>query len=255
MKKALIFGMLIGLAIICMAALRVQAKSLLSPAEEATYADTRLLLQASAEALGPAASVQLTLKKSGPSAPAADDAELLELGRSWSERLGMEPAASLTDQQGHAVYRQQAETQGCVQTLLLTALSVDSTYLIVRTECEAFPVQDTERAVSLQQRVDAGGQTAGWGGAWNVIVQGGLQERTEDGALAALEKTLHRLDAGEVERYEDRGTISRSYRSGRLNGYVLSGTEKLHVQAALRCDSTDGDWRLTIGAPVVTTEY
>lgn len=249
------FGMMTGLAIVCMAALQVQAKSLHSPADEASYADTRLLLQAAAESLGPAAAVKLTLKKGGPSAPAANDAELLALGRSWSERLGMEPASSLSDQQGHAVYRQQAEAQGCTQTLLLTALNAESTYLIVRAECEGYPLQDTERAVSLQQLADAGLQTAGWNGAWNVVVQGELPERTEDGALAALERTLYKLAAGEVERYEDRGTISRSYRSDRLNGYVLSGTEKLHVQAALRCDSTDGDWRLTIGAPVVTTEY
>ncbi len=245
------FILLIGYMVM----LQAQAKAWPRSAKAAAYEDTRLLLQAAGLALGQTATVRLTLKKSGAVPPAADEAELLEMGRSWSGQLGMEPASSLTGLPGQAVYRQESEAEGCKQTLLLTALQEEASYVIVRIECEQLAAGDAERAVKLQQSVDTALAAVPWEAAWNVIVQGGLKERTESEAVAALERSLGKLAAREVERYRDTGTISRSYRSEALNGYVLSGGEKVHLQAALHVHTQDESWRLTLGTPVITTEY
>ncbi|MEK8132119.1 YwmB family TATA-box binding protein [Paenibacillus filicis] len=255
MKKTWVLGMLACLLLGWIAVWRVQAEPKGGPEDSASYRDTRLLLQASAEALGAEATVKLTLKKGGEAAPVSGETGLLVMGRVWSERLGMEPATALAEQQGHAVYRQERTADGCKQTLLLTELTENSSYVIVRAECEDFPVGAADRAADMQQRIDTALAGSFREGAWNVIVQGGLVERTESGAQSALDKSLRLLQAEELERYEDRGTISRSYGSDRLAGFVLSGSRKVHVQAALHSNSEDGSWRLTLGTPVITTEY
>jgi hypothetical protein len=57
------------------------------------------------------------------------------------------------------------------------------------------------------------------------------------------------------EAYEDAGTYSVSYTSKALAQTVRSGRHNISLQAALHRDSESGSWRLTLGAPIITSEY
>lgn len=254
MRKLWMTGLLALAAISGLTVLRVQA-AMPAPDLANAYADTFKLLTTAEQVMGPDAALQLTLKKNGPSLPVSGEAELLAYGQAWSERLGMTPAAALAEQQGHAVYRQEKSEGGCKQTLLLTSLNAGESYAIVKTECEAFPAGHAAGAAALQQQLDAATDGLQWEAAWNVMVQGSLADPTAQGAEASLRAVEKELAAKAQERYEDEGTVSVSYASPKLSEFVWSGDRKIHLQAALRCDSQSGKWRLTLGTPVITIEY
>lgn len=257
MRKFGMMALLALAAIGCLAVLRTQAAlpAAGTAGKAGAYVDTIKLLTTAKQVMDPAATVKLTMKKTGAYLPVSGEADLLADGQLWSERLGMTPAAALTEQQGHAVYRQEGAAGGCKQTLLLTSLNAGEFYAIVKTECETLPAAGAAEAVALQQRLDAAVEGLEWDASWNVMVQGGLADPSAQGAEAALRTVELELAAKAEERYEDRGTVSVSYASPELNEFVWSGDRKLHLQAALRCDSQSGDWRLTLGTPVITTEY
>lgn len=89
---------------------------------------------------------------------------------------------------------------------------------------------------------------------WNVMVQGELQ-----GEHSSASEFLHRLpdmlDAAEVERYTDNGTVSVSYFSRDLQARLLTGERQMNLQAAVHQNSVTGKQRVTLGVPVITIEY
>ncbi|WP_281889581.1 YwmB family TATA-box binding protein [Paenibacillus sp. YYML68] len=254
------------------AAVQVQA----SARAEGAHEDTKKLLAAAREAFGQDAAVRLTLKKTGPIQ--VNDMEhvggLLLLGEKWGEQLGLTAAGEGGEQSGHPVYRQSGalteELRGCMQTLLLTELQPGELYGIVKLECESFPLERSDAVVALQARVDEAMAGLGWQASWNVMIQGeldgrelergqepehGQEHKQEHEAEAILGAVAAKLGGSELERYEDVGTVSVSYGSQELRGYASSGANKLSFQTAQHRDSRTGKSRLTIGAPLITTEY
>ncbi|CAG7650546.1 hypothetical protein PAESOLCIP111_06104 [Paenibacillus solanacearum] len=219
--------------------------------------DTVKLLQTAAQSMSAQTPVRLVLKKTGPYRPYANDEELLRFGQEWSRALGMPALDALTEQQGERVYRQERlMAEGCVQSLLLTSRGEGSSYAIVKTECAAVQSAElTSKAAFLQDALERQTAKLRFGGIWNVMAQGLLAEQSAEGAQEAFRTIQGQLAAKAVERYEDAGTVSVSYTSDVLSQSVDSGAHRIHLQAAIHRDSLTKAWRLTIGTPVITTEY
>jgi len=130
-------------------------------------------------------------------------------------------------------------------------------YAVVKRELKADRL-DGEALAEWQRQVSEMLLENGLHGKWNIAVQGLVSEK----ALGSGEKTdalLKRVGqyfhGKELERYTDNGTVSVTFSSKKLKGSVRSGMYRVSLQAALHKQSQDGRWRLTIGTPVITTEY
>lgn len=229
----------------------------LASAPTGTYADSRLLLEQAGQWLDPEQPVRLTLKTSGSYRPLQEDGALLRDGQELSRLLDM-PAAETEAQagvHGERVYRQEQPLPGgCGRTLLLAEIDPGQSYLIVKVEC-TLSLRKAGEALAYQRELDERLAAASFVGRWNVIVQGGLAAAETRDAEAVLADVRGAFDAQEAERYADGGTVSVSYTSPRLREFVVSGTNRLHLQVALHRDSVTGSRRLTLGTPVITTEY
>lgn len=94
-------------------------------------------------------------------------------------------------------------------------------------------------------------------GQWNAAVQGLVPATAmpAGGPDALLRRIGRSVRGRELERYTDNGTISVTFSSKRLKGSVASGIYRVSLQAAVHKQSDNGEWRLTLGSPVITTEY
>jgi hypothetical protein len=181
--------------------------------------------------------------------------ELLAQGQKVSEALGIPAAQSVEEKDGIPVYRTAGETaadaSGTVSLLLTGSHDGASGYLIVKLET----VSETQNMpVQWQRQTAQRLEKLGVRGTWNVMVQGGAAgagdqpERFMKAAGAAFR-------AQKLETYSDEGTLSVSFATGMLKDHIRSGAHDVNLQAALHRDSITGQWRLTIGTPIITSEY
>ena len=95
--------------------------------------------------------------------------------------------------------------------------------------------------------------------SWNGTVQG-EKERQVNGSAQKTVDQLQQDIAKEVklvkmEDYTDNGTYSASYSAPALGQGIASGTHKLHLQVAVHQSSGTNQERVSIGLPLITTEY
>ncbi len=246
---------LLAAAILLASAWTVQAQGMLT---SGAYQDAEMLTEQAVQAYDKETPVRVVLKASGPYRSYTEKAKLLGYGQELGGLLGMpKEEYELREQQGETVYRQELETaDGCTKTLLLTWWEDAQTFVIVKKECTITAAELSKLPV-WQQELEHELQTkAQWQPVWNVMVQGELSRQLQ---RAEAEDVLGRiaapLAAVEAERYEDRGTVSVSYTSSKLKHSVKSGKKEIHLQVGLHTDSKDGSKRLTLGTPMITTEY
>ncbi|MFC7678200.1 YwmB family TATA-box binding protein [Paenibacillus sp. GCM10028914] len=100
-------------------------------------------------------------------------------------------------------------------------------------------------------------EEAGMNPAWNASVQGNVDNGLSAGeTIQNVEEQLAtHLSFNPVEFYQDMGTESRAYEVPSLTNYVMSGKNPIHMQVAVHEDSMHKNNRVTIGFPVITTEY
>jgi|GEM_PF-1795842 len=227
------------------------------------YSDTRKLVSAAMALMEPSdAGWKLTMKKAGAyAAPYRNAAEIRRFGEAVSARLGWESGGFVSAEPDKIVYRNERETTGgCRDSLLVAGLEHGEGYAILKRECTLRDKEAVQQAAGWQQEVDRQLRGLASAGTWNVMVQGqaGDPAASSQGKPHA-ERTLSRaaklLQAEEVERYEDANTLSVSYASRTLRQSVRSAGEDVHLQAAMHWDTAAAHWRLTLGTPVITSEY
>ena len=94
---------------------------------------------------------------------------------------------------------------------------------------------------------------------WNGTVQG---EKKRQGKGSA-QRTVNQLELEvaeqiklvQMENYTDNGTYSASYSAPELGQGVISGTHELNLQLAVHQISGTDQERVSIGLPLITTEY
>lgn len=218
-------------------------------------ADTAALLERAAASFAAPPAVTLRFCSVDLGAAAAARAA----GEAAAQRLGLRAAPAAAS--GDAAYRAEGTAAGGARVTLLLAGSSDgaSSFMIVKLEAQG-PI---EREALLDWQRDAERRLASLGvrGAWNAMLQGPLASKAAPGGgtavspEAALAAAAQPFRAQAREAYEDSGTYSVSYETKSLAQTIRSGRHDIGLQAALHRDSQSGAWRLTLGAPLITTEY
>jgi len=183
---------------------------------------------------------------------------LLETGHELSGRLGLSQAAELGASNGHAVYTSEngVFASGAASLTVAQPQGQAACYMVLRLDASAQAAQAD--MLAWQERMTGVLQELGIGGAWNVMVQGEVGADAVSADEQAKQLTaglLNKLDAEALESYADTGTWSVSAVTERLAGGVMSGDRRMNLQAAMHRDSVSGQWRLTVGTPIVTMEY
>ncbi|MFD7523609.1 YwmB family TATA-box binding protein [Paenibacillus chitinolyticus] len=217
-------------------------------AADAGRSDLAALLAAADGVLAPDAAV--TLRYAAPLPAAAGDDALAAAGDALAARLSL-PAGAVSRASGHAVY-----AAGGGLSLQLARLDDGSAFVIARLEARAadgLPALEARR-----ERLEAALQAAGVQADCNVVLQGAAARPSAgaaaqaDGLQALLAK---RLGAAPLERYADGETVSITMSAPKLHASVISGGKRINLQAAVHTVTESGLQRITIGTPVITTEY
>ncbi|MGG1520079.1 YwmB family TATA-box binding protein [Paenibacillus oryzisoli] len=115
---------------------------------------------------------------------------------------------------------------------------------------------DESQLLGWQEQMDGKLQEQGVRGNWNVMVQGYVSsEKMADSPERLLDDIVLACGGKVVESYSDAHTFSRSMVSGAFKASVQSGEHTVNAQVALHQDSTSGEWRVTVGTPLITMEY
>lgn len=205
----------------------------------------------------------ITLRSFGTIGRYDGPAELTKEGRQLAETV-YEAIGVLTDggivtegtELGGRVYRSDA-TSSHVRISVRVAASEDqsSRFVIVRLDTDNHMDRDTllEWQICIGRTLEELGIPV----EWNVVVQGVLEGVSQTGDLkqTLLLNAASAFDAVARERYTDDRTLSVSFDAPSLRQSVQSGGRRISLQMALHRVSTTGEQRLTIGAPLITTEY
>lgn len=262
-----VVGLVAALVMASIWMMQLSERPSVSAAEQAVsrdaYTDTRKLVSAAMAVMEPlAAGWKLTMKKTGTYALAYRNAEdIRQFGESISARLGWESSGLVSAEPDKIVYRNEREaTDGCRLSLLVTGLDKGEAFAILKRECTLRDKEALQQAAEWQQAIDRQLRGLSFEGTWNVMVQGPAGGPAAAGeAKQYAERTLSRaaalLQSEEAERYEDANTLSVSYASRTLHQSVSSAGTNVHLQAAMHWDTAAKHWRLTLGTPVITSEY
>ena len=89
------------------------------------------------------------------------------------------------------------------------------------------------------------------------MVQGNIKQATlsSSNADSIIKLIITNLKGRVLERYTDTNTESIAISSSQIHASAISGKHRLNLQAAIHRDTVSGEWRLTLGTPVITSEY
>jgi hypothetical protein len=224
------------------------------PSQAQMSDDLDLLLEASEAYYTDIPSIQIKygtfLKKAY-----SNDTELANLATSFNQRLGLSSDhENIEIVQGTSVYTIKASNQSIQSSLKLSALNKDEMYISLQLSCECESPEALKQFKSYRNQVEIHLKKLELNSERNTILQGTstLSDNTIDTFWSTLETTL---DAELVEAYEGHGTFSHSLYSSKLEQEIYSGINPMNVQAALHQNTVTGDWRLTLGTPIITIEY
>ncbi|GIP34134.1 YwmB family TATA-box binding protein [Paenibacillus sp. J2TS4] len=177
------------------------------------------------------------------------------LGRDLARQLELPAGHLKQSSDGRPSYDTRAPGYGGMVLMRLAALDDGQTsYLTIRWEGS---LEEARLAQEWQERVTHAQPGEDHKAGWRINIQGGMNSTWKELAdkEAVIEYIQEELKASRVDRYEDSGSLSVSLTSPLLQEYVLSGSDPIHAQAAVHRVTETGAWRLTLGSPMITTEY
>lgn len=125
-----------------------------------------------------------------------------------------------------------------------------STYVTVRWEGR---LDGSEQAAAWRTNLNEVLQGLGIQLAWRTEIQGITEERAS--AEQMVDQVSRLWQAEEIDRYQDIRSLSVSLTSSVLDEFIWNGNSPMHLQAALHQVTETEQWRLTLGTPVILSEY
>ncbi|MFF2912794.1 YwmB family TATA-box binding protein [Paenibacillus sp. NPDC057934] len=173
-----------------------------------------------------------------------------------AENLGLNIPTAVQEH-GHLTYRSTSHlTEDTSISFFWSELGEGHSYVIATLETADLAKSEDwqDQAIQLgrlmlKSEIDA---------EWNASLQGTAKEQGQPKeALLVTEKNFAAQVPGlaEAESYEDEATYNRSYTVPGLERFVVSGSHKLGMQAAVHRDDINNENRITIGLPLITIEY
>ncbi|MBP1153791.1 MULTISPECIES: YwmB family TATA-box binding protein [unclassified Paenibacillus] len=196
---------------------------------------------------------KVLIKQFSPYSIFTNEDDFVKTAAELSTAFALPVNGQITHAEDHLAYKTEASIHDVRFSLLYIGMMQDrSSSLVLSLKTD----NDTGLAhiLELQEELEHTMAALGIPIHWNVMVQGELQGDHSEGNKF-LEWLPDTLDAKEVERYADHGTVSVSYFSRDLQTRLLTGDRQMNIQAAVHEDSVTGKQRVTLGIPVITTEY
>ena len=181
---------------------------------------------------------------------------LIEVGERLGTHFGLPSGEISIDDFNRPVYQTLfASTQDQMETSLrLVSIEKQQMYHLMLT-LKATNTTPMEILEQRQNVVEKHLEALGLSNDGQFMIQGNLLASLSPEDSKWWEEVHHTLRLKELERYHDGGTLSISFYSPKLNSQIHSGTQTMNLQMALHQDTESKQWRLTIGAPIITMEY
>lgn len=131
--------------------------------------------------------------------------------------------------------------------------AVSSHYLVVQVQADG---RSSDSLLEAVQYVSEGLAEAGIHPDIQVSIQGSTPRMlSRDEQEQFIHRTLHHLNAYEVEALRDATSTSVSAFSPQLGQPIMSNGREMNVQIALRNDKVHQRTTITMGTPIITIEY
>ncbi|MGF9710684.1 YwmB family TATA-box binding protein [Paenibacillus naphthalenovorans] len=196
---------------------------------------------------------KVLIKQFSPYSTFINKEDFAETAAELSTVFGLPVNHQLAHEADHLAYKTTKTLHDVVLSLLYTGTLQDrSAYLVLSLETDS--ETGLAHILELQQELEQKMASLNMPVQWNVMVQGELRG-TRAAAGEFLQRLPQLLNAAEVERYTDNGTVSVSYFSRDLKARLLTGERQMNLQAAVHEHSDTGKQRVTLGVPVITMEY
>jgi hypothetical protein len=199
----------------------------------------------------------LIVKWSGQTEGYATNKAFMELFDRVSKQLNIQAGSEMDEVNGLPIARLDTQQVDGIKIQCVLAGSDDrkSSYLILK--MQTGPTIPLEQIIQWQESMDKKLTAHGLKGIWNTMIQGNvnrdmIRKKTPE---ALLNEVNGKFQGQELESYKDEKTRSISLFTKKLHSSIQSGDHQLNAQAALHQDSVSGEWRLTVGIPLITMEY
>ncbi|NOU93667.1 hypothetical protein GC093_10595 [Paenibacillus sp. LMG 31456] len=180
-----------------------------------------------------------------------------QIGREVSEQLNLPSSSAIIEGQDHLLYQAEAvDSEGIETKLLWIGFPNGSSELII--SAEANHLQNADSIVKVQKQLAGNLKAMGVKPSWNIMIQGSaaLSSSLKEQDASLLPLFTKQLQAHEINRYEDAGSLSISYYSPQISNTTAIGEkEKMNLQLAVHRNSITQQQRITIGSPAISIEY
>jgi hypothetical protein len=235
---------------------------LISVHAEAANQDLELLLPLSEQIM---ASDKLVIVKHTGSYRSFNNKEsFTRMAREISSQLNLPNDGKFSEgskeQQDPMVYQVSIEDSNNIAvTLICIGFPNGSSELVVSVEADR--LQNASSILKVQKQLTEKLTALGLKPNWNIMIQG-MEAPVATSAMQEEMGSLHlpmlsqKLQAQEVGRYEDKGSLSISYYSPQISGNAIAPEkEKMNLQVAVHRNSISQQQRITIGSPAISIEY
>lgn len=198
---------------------------------------------------------QMIVKHAGPYQSYTNEKQFLQIGQQLSQHFELPVSPDFIRDTDHLLYKASAQNQpeGVDTSLLWIGFPDGTSELIVTAETRQSNGAAAIRTV--QHSLAAKLASLHIKPQWNVMIQGIASEAYRTDASPVHDWLQSRLQAKEVEQYEDTGSTSVTYYSPLFKEHITNGKQDMNLQVAVHRNSVTQHNRITIGIPAITIEY
>ncbi len=237
--------------IIALVLLASLAATWMTNRKDASQSDEKALLAFARPLI--AGDATYTLKYNATYEAAGDRQALIALGRRLSGNLQL-PEGRIDRLQGHLLYETSTSgNNGMNLTLNLVESDKHSAYLVLTLQDSGSGAFTAIKKRQEEIRRQLQGEASD--GIWSFSVQGLAAPAFVDPQREIDRLAADGMKAAVVGNYRDSGTVSVTFYSQKLKNHVNSGGKRVNMQMSLHRVTESGKWRLTVGTPLISTEY
>ncbi|UQZ84160.1 hypothetical protein SK3146_03393 [Paenibacillus konkukensis] len=184
----------------------------------------------------------------------SDEKQFLDTGRMLGRLFELPEDGKLSREEDHILYRTATtDSHGADLTMLWVGF-FDHTSELILTGGSG-PDTSPADMIELQRKLTDKLQSIGIKPQWNVMIQGVLAGDDVASSPSPTDWLVAKLQAKQVEQYEDNGSTSITYYSPFISEHISNGKQAMNLQVAVHRNSITQEKRVTIGTPAITIEY
>jgi hypothetical protein len=195
---------------------------------------------------------KITIKHTSAYRHYSSKAEFLQTARYLSSAFQLPSPSDVTRKQDLWVYTDVLIDSDTVHATLLWIGFPDGSTQVSLTS-ETMQESGIQQLRLLQNQWTAELQGIGLRARWNVMIQGKATDSTSPSQ--SLQLLADSLQAQELARYQDAGSLSISYHSPMIRESEIESKEPMNLQIAVHLNSITYQPHITIATPAISIEY